>query len=88
MSSVKILAEEILTDNLDARIYIDYVLGKVIKCEDVTQLEKFPVSITDTGMLYKGYVARKMDPELWKNPTIGKKAVEQKLILVREQIKQ
>lgn len=81
------LAEEIQTDNQDARLYIDYVLGRVIKCEDVTHLEKFPVSVTDTGMLYKGFVARKMDPELWRNPTIGSKAVAQKLVIVRDEIK-
>lgn len=81
------LAEEILTDNKNAQLYINYVLGRVIKCEDVTQLEKFTISITDIGMLYKGFVSRKMDPDLWKNPTIGKKAVEQKLALVEDEIK-
>lgn len=81
------LAEEIQTDNQDARLYVDYVLGRVMKCQDVSQLEKFHISITDTGMLYKGYVARKMDPDLWKSPTIGKKAVEQKLVLVGDEIK-
>lgn len=79
------LAMEILTQNTFARIYIDYLLGRVIKCDTIEELRNNKISITSDCMLYQGYVLRKINPALYKYPIIGKEALEkQKLIKIEE----
>lgn len=75
------LAEEIETDHEDANIYADYLLGGVMKCEHVDELRNYKIAITDEGMLYKGYVARRIDPARYVNPFIGRKSLE---VLIRQ----
>ena len=47
------LAEEIETDNPYVRAYLDYLLGRVMKCDTPERIRDYPVSITDEGLLYK-----------------------------------
>ena len=70
------LAEEIETDHKDARLYVDYLLGRVKKCKDVAELNRYPVSITQDVMLYKSYVSRRLDPARYANPFIGRRSME------------
>lgn len=77
------LATEIITENKLARTYIDYLLGRVIKCETVEELRQNKISITSDCMLYQGYVLRKINPIFYKYPIIGKQALEK-----QKQIKQ
>ena len=65
------LAEEISTTNEYARAYINSLIGALIKCDKVEDLRKYPRSITKTGMLYQGYVARQINKEKWRNHYIG-----------------
>lgn len=60
-----------------ARTYVDYLLGRVIKCETIEELRSHKQAITSDCMLYQGYVLRKIDPKFYKYPVIGKKALEQ-----------
>jgi uncharacterized protein YPO0396 len=71
------LAEEVVTDNPYAGLFIDYVMGKVMKCDKVEELRNHDRAITDSCMLYQGYVARQLNPERWKYPFIGRKALEE-----------
>jgi energy-coupling factor transporter ATP-binding protein EcfA2 len=73
------LAEEVLTDNKYARLFIDYTIGRLIKCDKVEQLREHDRAITDSCMLYQNYVARQLNPERWKTPYIGRKAVEEQI---------
>ncbi|MEZ0536645.1 ATP-binding protein [Caldicellulosiruptoraceae bacterium PP1] len=73
------LAQEVVTDNIYARYYINYILGRVIKCDKVEDLRKFEIAITDSCMLYQNYVARQLNPERWKSPYIGKKSIEEQI---------
>ncbi|SCZ81030.1 ATP-binding protein [Acidaminobacter hydrogenoformans] len=81
------LAEEIQTDNKFARIYADYLLGQVMKCEEVTALRKHRIAITASGMLYKNYVAAQMRPDRYEFPYIGRQAVKRQLELFEEKLK-
>ena len=83
----KSLAEEIETQNPDARLYADYVLGSVIKCDQAEELNKYRTAITDTCMLYKGYVARKLNPARYATPFIGRHSMELLLNKRREELK-
>ncbi|MEE0955528.1 MAG: SbcC/MukB-like Walker B domain-containing protein [Eubacterium sp.] len=74
------LAEEIETSDPDARLYIDYLLGKVMKCENVRLLNQYRTSITKSCMLYKGYVARRLNPKRYETPYIGREAIHRQLL--------
>jgi uncharacterized protein YPO0396 len=70
------LASEVMTDNRYARLFVDFLLGRVTKCEKVEDLRNYPTAITPDCMLYQNYVARQLNPERWRIPYIGKKSME------------
>jgi energy-coupling factor transporter ATP-binding protein EcfA2 len=80
------LAEEIETENRWVRLFLDYTLGRVMKCDRVGELRNFKTSITDEGMLYQNYTARAMNPVRWARPAIGKGAVLLLLETVRQEL--
>lgn len=73
------LAEEIETENEFANVYIKYLLGKVIKCEEIEELRKYKTAITADCMLYKNYVLRKIADKANKFKFIGKKSITEQL---------
>lgn len=54
------LAEELTTDNPSVRMFINFVLGRIRKCDNIGDLWRFKTSITDDGVLYQNFVARAM----------------------------
>lgn len=82
------LAEEIETNSAFAKAYMDYLLGRVMKCDQVEQLQEHPISITDEGMLYQGYVARRINPQHWEKPAIGSSAIRRRLAVIEAEIEQ
>lgn len=81
------LAEEILTDDPDARLYADYILGRVMKCERAEDLPHYHTAITRSVMLYKNYVARKINPARYRNPFIGRSSLQRLLEQREEELK-
>lgn len=82
------LAEEIITDNKYARIYIDYLLGRVVKCENINNIRKYRTAITRECFLYKSYIARRLNPNLYlKNRCIGVKSRKLRLQNLNEDLK-
>ena len=69
------LAMKIETDNDLARTYIDYLLGKVVCCSHVNQMQKYRAAITAEGMVYQGYVARPLRRDQMDSAFIGQKAI-------------
>lgn len=82
------LAEEIESENKDALLYANFLLGKVIKCSSVEELNRHKVSITANCMLYKNFVSRRINPKLYENPFIGRKAMERQLELCTKELKE
>lgn len=82
------LVEEIETKNAFAKVYMDYLLGRVMKCDRVEQLQDHLISITDEGMLYQGYVARRINPQNWEKPAIGSSAIRRRLAVIEAEIEQ
>jgi energy-coupling factor transporter ATP-binding protein EcfA2 len=80
------LAEEIKTDNPWVRLFLDYTLGRVMKCDKLGALRKFKTSVTDEGMLYQNYTARAMNPVRWAKPAIGQDAVRRRILAVRREL--
>jgi uncharacterized protein YPO0396 len=80
------LAEEIATENRWARIFLDYALGRVIKCEKVGELRNHRTSVTDEGMLYQNFTVHAMNPGRWARPAIGQGAIRQRLEDLRREL--
>lgn len=67
------LASIIDSENKDARAYINYTCGNVIMCNSAMELEKYPTSITNDLLIYRGYTVSSLNPNVDK-PFIGKNA--------------
>jgi uncharacterized protein YPO0396 len=80
------LAEEITTENHWVRLFLDYTLGRVMKCDKVGELRKHRTSITDEGMLYQNFTAHAMNPSRWARPAIGQGAIRQRLEDIRREL--
>ncbi|MDR1307460.1 MAG: hypothetical protein LBK74_07795, partial [Treponema sp.] len=81
------LAEELSTENPWVRLFLNYALGRVMKCENVDELRRFRTALTSDGMLYQGFVLTAIDPERWARPVIGKDAVHRRLEDVKGELK-
>ncbi|MCG9969171.1 cell division protein MukB [Pelotomaculum terephthalicicum JT] len=73
------LAAVVETKNPLARSYIDYLLGRVVRCMEVSELRKYRTAVTPEGMLYQGYVARPLSRVLMNDAYIGKLAIKKRL---------
>lgn len=80
------LAEEIDTDDPNVRLFLDFTLGRVKKCEHVGELRRHRTAVTDDGMLYQNFVVRAMNPNRWEKPAIGQCAIKQRLEAVKREI--
>lgn len=82
------LAEEIKTENEYAKIYIDYLLGKVIKCEKTEDLRNYKSAITSDCMLYKNYVLRKIVDKNNEFKFIGANSILEQINLKQQELKE
>jgi len=73
------LAEELETNDMAVRLFLDYTLGRVQKCDNVQELRNNRIAVTDEGMLYQNFVVRAMNPERWAKPAIGQDGVRKRL---------
>ena len=82
----KSLAYVVRTDNCFAAAYVQYVLGRVIRCDTVDELENHKIAITPECMLYQGYVVRHLNPKDYRDPYIGINAYRVQLKNVMEEL--
>lgn len=81
----KSLAYVVHSENRYAQAYANYVLGRVMRCDSVDELEQHKIAITKTCMLYQGYVVRKIDEKVYNNPFIGQHAYRVQLLNARKE---
>lgn len=82
------LAYVVHSDNRYAKAYADYILGRVIRVEDISKLEEHDIAITADCMLYQGYVARVLDRERYFNPYIGQNAYRVQIENTRNELEE
>ena len=82
------LAKKVETEDPLARSYIDYLLGRVVCCEEAGQLRNFKTAITADGLLYQGYVARAIRRELMEDAFIGRRAVSLRISRLEAELHQ
>jgi uncharacterized protein YPO0396 len=73
------LAEQITTDDPDARAYVDYLLGDLICVDAVSDLRSHTRAITDTGAMYGSAAQTNTDPRALDRRYIGRAARERRL---------
>ena len=73
------LAGTVTSENRYALAYAREILNRVIRCKDVKELKAHSISITSGCMLYQGKAVRKIKPEVYKIPYIGKYALKKQL---------
>ncbi|WP_424685380.1 ATP-binding protein [Enterococcus sp.] len=72
------LATKMKTNHPLVRKYLDFILGKVIACDTILDLEKEHTAITADGFLYKGFVTTKLSfNNTW---FIGRNAIKKQLV--------
>lgn len=81
------LASIIDSENSDARAYINYSCGSVIMVNDAMELEKYPQSITNDRLIYRGYTVSSLNPNVEK-PFMGKNAASKATEIWQEKAKQ
>jgi len=80
------LAEELQTEDADVRLFLDYTLGSVRKCNAAKDLRNYHTAVTDDGLLYRNYAVRAMNPQRWSKPAIGQKAIKRRLETVLREL--
>ena len=78
------LAAVVTTENHLARSYIDYLLGRVIRSEQLSELRQHKIAITAEGMLYQGYVSRPLSSAAMTNWYIGADAIKKRLAVMQD----
>ena len=82
------LAEEIVTQDADARLYADFLLGRVMKCENLEEHNRQEISITKGCMLYQQKAIRHLNPKVWARPLLGQGARLLRLRQIEEELSQ
>ncbi len=83
---VSSLAGTVTSENRYALAYAREILNRVVRCRDVRELKQHNVSITSGCMLYQGKAVRKIKPEVYKTPYIGKYALKRQLEIKTEDL--
>ncbi len=73
------LAQVVNCDNKYVRAYIDYLLGRVIRCYDDEKIRDHRTSVTRDCMLYRNYAVKPINPFHYQNPYIGRRSIEDQL---------
>ena len=69
------------------RSYINFQLGRVVKCETVEELRRCRIGITADCVLYHSYRIQHINPNNYTRMAyIGKSSVKRRMKLLREQL--
>lgn len=81
------LSEEVKAGRDYVRAYIDFLLGKVIKCENLDELRLQRIGITRDCMLYHSYRLQRINPVHYTTSAyIGKSSVRRRIRLLEKTI--
>ncbi len=73
------LAQVVSCQNRYVRAYMDFLLGRVIRCYDDEKIRDHRTSITRDCMLYRGYAVKPINPFHYRTPYIGRASIEEQL---------
>lgn len=73
------LAQVVDCEDKYVRAYIDFLLGRVIRCYDDEKIRDHRTSVTKDCMLYRNYGVKPINPFHYQNPYIGRRSIEEQL---------
>lgn len=75
----KALAEEIDCREVYVKAFLHFLLGNVIKCEDVQQLRQCKIGVTADCLLYQNFQLRRLNPDNYtRRAFIGEKSMRRR----------
>ncbi len=81
------LAQEVSANEDYVRAYLDYLLGRVIKCNSTEELKENQSGITKDGVLYQGFKLQHIDPKKYTEYAyIGQGAIIKRLEGAKEKL--
>lgn len=73
------LAEEVEAGESYVKAYVNYLLGNVMKCDNITELRGCKVGVTADCMLYQSYQLRRLNPDNYtRKAYIGEKSMRER----------
>ena len=80
------LAKVVSTQHDAARKYVDFLLGRVERVEDIAAVNGRRTAITVDGMLYQGFTTARMNADDWRMHYIGEDSIPQQIEEVKRLI--
>lgn len=80
------LAEEIKTDHPGAEAYANFLIGRLMKCRNLTEARAAGNGITIEGDLYRNFAFGKINPYLYREHFIGREISQNQLTSKRYEI--
>lgn len=81
------LASVVSSKNRYAKAYANYLMGRVVLCDEVVELKQHSIAITSSCMLYQGKGLRKIPEDIYRVPYIGKFALKRQLEIAESDFK-
>lgn len=82
------LAEIVKSKDNYVQAYIDFLLGKVIRCDSDNKIRDFRTSVTKDCMLYHNYAVKPLNPRAYEFPYIGRNSIEIQLTECKQQLEE
>ena len=74
------LAEEIIAKDKHVQAYMDFILGNVMKCENIDELRQCRIGVTPDCMLYHNFRLQHMNPEYYtRRAYIGETSMRERI---------
>ncbi len=73
------LAEVVCSEDKYVQSYINFLLGKVIRCYNDETLRDYRTSVTKDCMLYHNFAVKPLNRNAYDNPYIGRKSIEKQI---------
>lgn len=82
------LAEIVKSKDNYVQAYIDFLLGKVIRCESDDKIRNFRTSVTKDCMRYHNYAVSPLNPKAYEFPYIGRNSIEIRITKCKQQLEE
>ena len=82
------LAEIVKSEDNYVQAYIDFLLGKVIRCESDDKIRNFRTSVTKDCMRYHNYAVSPLNPKAYEFPCIGRNSIEIRITKCKQQLEE
>ena len=82
------LAEEVKAEGAASQAYVNFLLGKVMKCGSVEELRSHKIGVTKNCVSYHNYRIQHINPALYTTSAyIGKSSVSQRISILKKKLK-